>query len=123
MTISLSDALKNSSAFSLNSKGTLKTLSVQSRNGQMIFQADGSYYYILAEKTEQDIPNEPTTQPTTQTGADNSTDVNHAGSGAASGAKQEMTHRGIIYGLLFVGLITTSIAGLCRKKNYVAKQK
>jgi len=31
VTISLSDALKNSSAFSLNSKGTLKTLSVQSR--------------------------------------------------------------------------------------------
>lgn len=70
VTISLSDALKNSSAFSLNSNGTLKTLSVQSRDGQISFQADGSYYYVLAEKTEQDIPNEPTTQPT-QTGADN----------------------------------------------------
>ena len=124
VTISLSDALKNSSAFSLNSKGTLKTLSVQSRNGQMIFQADGSYYYILAEKTEQDIPNEPTTQPTTQTGADNSTDVNHAGSGAASGAKTgDDTPLELYMVLLFVGLITTSIAGLCRKKNYVAKQK
>ena len=116
--------MKNSSAFSLNSKGTLKTLSVQSRNGQMIFQADGSYYYILAEKTEQDIPNEPTTQPTTQTGADNSTDVNHAGSGAASGAKTgDDTPLELYMVLLFVGLITTSIAGLCRKKNYVAKQK
>ena len=104
VTISLSDALKNSSAFSLNSKGTLKTLSVQSRNGQMIFQADGSYYYILAEKTEQD--------------------VNHAGSGAASGAKTgDDTPLELYMVLLFVGLITTSIAGLCRKKNYVAKQK
>ena len=49
VTISLSDALKNSSAFSLNSKGTLKTLSVQNRDGQISFQADGSYYYVLAE--------------------------------------------------------------------------
>ena len=124
VTISLSDALKNSSAFSLNSNGTLKTLSVQSRDGQIIFQADGSYYYVLAEKTEQDNPNEPTTQPTTQTDADNSTDVNHTGSGAASGAKTgDDTPLELYMVLLFVGLITTSIAGLCRKKNYAAKQK
>lgn len=123
VTISLSDALKNSSAFSLNSKGTLKTLSVQSRDGQISFQADGSCYYVLAEKPEQDIPNEPTTQPT-QTGADNSTDVNHSGSGAASGAKTgDDTPLELYIVLLLVGLITTSIAGLCRKKNYVAKQK
>ena len=124
VTISLSDALKNPSAFSLNSNGTLKILSVQSRDGQISFQADGSYYYVLAEKTEQDNPNEPTTQPTTQTGADNSTDVNHAGSGAASGAKTgDDTPLELYMVLLFVGLITTSIAGLCKKKNYVAKQK
>lgn len=124
VTISLSDALKNSSAFSLNSKGTLKTLSVQSRDGQISFQADGSYYYVLAEKTEQDNPNEPTTQPTTQTGANNSTDVNHTGRGKASGAKTgDDTPLELYMVLLFVGLITTSIAGLCRKKNYVAKQK
>ena len=124
VTISLSDALKNPSAFSLNSNGTLKILSVQSRDGQISFQADGSYYYVLAEKTEQDNPNEPTTQPTTQTGADNSTDVNHTGSGKASGAKTgDDTPLELYMVLLFVGLITTSIAGLCRKKNYVAKQK
>ncbi len=105
------------------SKGTLKTLSVQSRDGQISFQADGSCYYVLAEKPEQDIPKEPTTQPT-QTGADNSTDVNHAGSGAASGAKTgDDTPLELYIVLLLVGLITTSIAGLCRKKNYVAKQK
>ena len=122
VTISLSDALKNSSAFSLNSKGTLKTLSVQSRDGQISFQADGSYYYVLAEKTEQDNPNEPTTQPTTQTDADNSTDVNHAGSGAASGAKTgDDTPLELYIVLLFVGLITASIAGLYWKKNHAAK--
>ena len=122
VTISLSDALKNSSAFSLNSNGTLKTLSVQSRDGQISFQADGSYYYVLAEKTEQDNPNEPTTQPTTQTDADNSTDVNHTGSGAASGAKTgDDTPLELYIVLLFVGLITASIAGLYWKKNHAAK--
>ena len=118
VTISLSDALKNSSAFSLNSKGTLKTLSVQSRDGQIMFQADGSYYYVLAEKTEQDIPNEPTTQPITQTG----TDVNHTGSGQAFGAKTgDDTPLELYIILLFVGLITASIAGLYWKKNHAAK--
>ena len=122
VTISLSDALKNSSAFSLNSKGTLKTLSVQSRDGQISFQADGSYYYVLAEKPEQDIPNEPTTQPTTQTDADNSTDVNHTGNGQASGAKTgDDTPLELYIILLFAGLITASIAGLYWKKNHAAK--
>ena len=97
---------------------------MQSRDGQISFQADGSYYYVLAEKPEQDIPNEPTTQPTTQTDADNSTDVNHTGSRAASGAKTgDDTPLELYMVLLFVGLITTSIVGFCRKKNYVAKQK
>lgn len=87
VTISISNTFKNQAAFSLDSDGTLTMLSLQSRDDRMIFQANGSCFYVLAEKTEPEISSEPTIEPTIPGTTGNDAAANNTGSGQTSGAK------------------------------------
>lgn len=129
VTISLLNTWKNPAVFSLNSDGTLTALSLQIRDDQMIFRANGSYYYVLAEKAEQEIPTEPTTEPTTEPetepttqGTTGNTSVNNTGSGQASGAQTgDNTPLELYAALLLLGLTTVFITVFSWKKNHTTR--
>ena len=57
--ISLPETLKAPTAFSLDKDGAATALPSAIRDGKIVFKADASYYYVLAEKADADNPTPP----------------------------------------------------------------
>lgn len=107
VTISISNALENPAAFSLDSDGILTMLELRIRADRMIFRADGSCYYVLAEKTEPEISGEPTIKPTIPGTTGNNAAANNTGNGMTSGAQTgDDTPVEVYIALLMTALIT-----------------
>ncbi|MDO4331247.1 MAG: hypothetical protein Q4C58_00985 [Eubacteriales bacterium] len=131
--ILLPESMETPAVFSLNKDATVTELASETANGKIIFQADGRYYYVLAESTGTVTPDTPSPTPAPgETAAPKSgADGNSQGTGAENGetdgtgtATQGVGARtgdetnAAFWLFVFISSAAVSIAGMifCRKR-------